>query len=587
MSAGKTRLSDPFFSRLLFLFVAVFGFLFALIIPPFQKTDEVSHFYKTVAVATGNFFCQTSENQPPHNLIPKSYFDLPDKMMAEFVNSKVTNRFPRRALLLTLREKTDLHKVPETASCSLPFIFYLPTSIVLALPILLGLNSLVIFYLGRLCFYAFATAIFWISLKVIPRKFQLLLVSCLALPMVAVQISSYNKEVFHLAFGSLAFALFLSLREKFTAKKIFVFTLSLVFLVLTRPQYFPFLALIFLAFKHHKVSQKTKSLMITGVIGVCLFGLAATIFFLPKISQFHASIINSEGVSAPLQLLYLQKFPLRFPSILFNSYTNHIEAYYKSLIGTYGSIHYYLDWWIYGFFGLLLAAVIYHYAQLKSELSKKELFVISAILLISTLTIFFLMYLYATPVGFYYVIDVQGRYFIMMLPYLMLIFSQIIKKLGTKFLIVGLIVASLMLLKNVYDRYYDYSTGQYHQEINVDAVFVSSSGVYKQTLAVNPNKKFRGLSFFIKKDGVLINQPFLLSIYDQTCSNKLREEVMMAHTQKSADYVDVVVAPLQGYATLCYSLEPFGGKSILNAQPLQIKADPQTSQPIALPLYAF
>src|SRR5258708_25711046 len=122
---NMTDFDSPIIKRFLFSFVVCVGLLLVFLIPPFQKTDEVSHYYKTVAVATGNFFCAKDPQGADRNLIPKSYFELPEKMMVEFVNKVPTNRFPKSLLLDELHRPTSFERVPETVSCSLPFIFYL------------------------------------------------------------------------------------------------------------------------------------------------------------------------------------------------------------------------------------------------------------------------------------------------------------------------------------------------------------------------------------------------------------------------------------------------------------------------------
>ncbi len=218
------------FLRFLWAYIVILGLVFVFIIPPFQKTDEISHYYKTVAVATGNLFCQKSTQ----NLIPRSLYEFPDKMMTKFVNESPQHRFPKGVIALILRENFDAKLVPETASCTLPFIFYLPSAIFLTLPILLKLNPLIIFYLGRLSFYLVSLALFYASLKIIPQKFRLLLLSYLSFPMVIIQMSSYNKEIFHIGFGSLALALFLSLKDRFTKINLVLFIASLILLILPR-----------------------------------------------------------------------------------------------------------------------------------------------------------------------------------------------------------------------------------------------------------------------------------------------------------------------------------------------------------------
>src|SRR5579859_50578 len=282
------KIDSQAIKRFLFGFVIGIGLLLVFLIPPFQKTDEVSHYDKTIAVATGNFFCTKNSQGQDRNLVPQSYFTLPEKMMAEFVNKVPTNRFPKSLLAEELHQSTSLERVPETVSCSLPFLFYLPVAAVLAPFIYFGTNALVIFYLGRLCFFLLAVALFYFSKKYIPQKYELLLLACMSFPMVLNLISSYNKEVIHLGFGFLALALFLSLKEKFRWQKFWFFIAALLLMIAARPQYVPFLALTLFVTPKNFIKKLSTS-FILSMVGVFSVGMCfVAVFLLPKILQFHA-----------------------------------------------------------------------------------------------------------------------------------------------------------------------------------------------------------------------------------------------------------------------------------------------------------
>jgi len=562
-------ISNQRFLRFLWVYIVILGLVFVFIIPPFQKTDEVSHYYKTVAVATSNFFCQKSTQNQPQNLIPKSLFDLPEKMMVNFINENPQHRFPKGAILPTLKEKYDGRLVSENISCTLPFIFYLPSVLMLALPIFLKLNPLIVFYLGRLSFYLISILLFYVSLKIIPKKFQLLLLSCLSLPMVIIQMSSYNKEVFHLGFGALSLSLFLSLKNKFDRRNLFFFLTSLVFFILPRPQYSPFFLLIFLVFDRQ---IKLKIIALIGLLGTGIIGIG---FYFQKIV-----LLGSNTLARP-QLLYLKMFPQNFFSVLFNSYTNHIEAYYKSLIGTFGSIHFYLDWYVYVFYGLLLCLTIYSYIKVSISLRFRELLFIAFIVSLTVFLTFFSMYLYATPVAFPYIVDVQGRYFIMILPYLIIIAAKIIKKFGIKLIYFGFIFVTLFLLKNTYDRYFDYSQAYYYDFSTFkNAKILSINKKIQHKLEIDFDKKLIGLHLIVdNKRPNLTDWPILITFYKNDCHTELRK-VIIGNSIVSQNYRDFIFSPpLKNISSICYVLEPFEAATFKNGLFFY--------QPPGLPIYAF
>lgn len=575
--------------KVISLYAIVSSLLLCFIIPPFQKTDEIDHYYKTIAVATGNFFCTNKGSKQFHNNLPKAYADLPEILFAEFTNQK-TNKFPIASLknALTIPDSSKSVWVEETQSCSLPFLLYVPVSLILVIPIKLHLSPLLVFYLGRVSFLLLAWLIIGVAYKICPQKYRLLLIGYLILPMVTIQLGSYNKEVFHLAAGGVAFASYFKLRKKFSKKVLMLLVVSLLLMVLARPFYAPLFILVPLSLP----KKAFKYSLATGMILVAIF-----VSFLPKVFQFHSGVLDSTGISAQLQLEYLANHPIHFLSVLISSYNNHIGAYQKSLIGTYGYIHYYLDWYIYTFFGAWILYLCFHYYKQPPNLSKREIIGMSITLTTIVLSCFFLFYLYATPVAFHYVIDVQGRYFISLLPYTILLVALVLKR-HLKFVVyTTLVIVIFFLLKNSYDRYYDYSQGYYSQNPEllsplsqnqkIDSIEIAQP--VTQLVAVDPDKKLLGFSLMVVNQNKKIASPLVLELYTPDCQQKISSTMVMNHLDSTSRYIDVRTKAVPNHSSqLCLIIKQFGQKPT-NAINPQLATEPNTlTQRILLvPFYAF
>ena len=539
-------------SNYLFIYIAFVSLLLVFIIPPFQKTDETSHYYKTIAVARGQFTCKTNQLGQKYNTIPANYETLPDVLLAEYVNKDHRHRFLKQTFnsVLRLREKSN-DGVIVSSVCNLPFILYTPTALVLSIPILLNINPILVFYLGRLTFCILALALIYISSKIIPKKFRLLLLGYLALPMVSIQLGSFNKEVFHLAFGALSFASFMKLREdknKILQKKskairlLIILLFSFAVLIISRPFYLPILLLALLPFSK-KIKKKAKYL----IFALVAIGAVVGFVYLPTLKSFHSSTIFANGISSRIQLEYIRTFPNKFISIFTNSYTNHVEAYYKSMIGTYGSIHYYLDSYIYAFFGIWLFVLLMHYKKVKFKLNKKELIVISFTLVAIVFLASFLMYLYATPIGYHYIIDVQGRYFINLIPYAILVLAELLKNHQKKIIILAFILAILFLIKNSYNRYFDYSEGYALNNQSFNDKYIHSIRINEEIVSllnVDSNKKIVGLMFKIVKEEGVIYPPLLIKTYEADCTTQLRKNLLVTHIDEIRGEHNIKFSPI-------------------------------------------
>jgi uncharacterized membrane protein len=404
------------------------GICLAIFIAPFDKPDEDLHFFKALAVSRGNLICKL-ENNTPINWIPLKYY--------QYVNS-LNQRGDYFAQSVTL---SDEKGVNEITSCVLPFIYYLIPGVVIAILDKFTVDINIIFFSGRIINFLIAFTIFVFSLKNLPPKFKYISLLVFILPMNLFQLSSYSKDVYHLTFGlflfneSLKFVIYQ--KENLTKNIIFIFVLLLF--ILSRPQYFPFslLALLLPFKKQRKINLALKKqllffLLLVQTTIITLWYLFNNQIYLSPHNQV-ISIPYSQEINPQLQLLTMIQKPWLLPKVIASAFYHYSGFYLQSLIGVFGWVDQNLPHIIYLIYYFLILMIIYLCSQLFNKHAKYAdkftlwvIFIYAAIAGLSTISIFGAMYLYATPVDNFIVYGVQGRYFLMIFPPLMLVLGYLI-----------------------------------------------------------------------------------------------------------------------------------------------------------------
>jgi len=412
----KAKNFDVFlrYVRFMALVFIVCGALFlALWISPFDKPDENLHFYKAFAVSQGHFICPV-ENGHVVNPIPSSVHD--------FVEAP--NKVPETKSVLT-------PTINEQNSCVLPFIYYLLPGLTIFVLWSMHVPITIIFFAGRLTNVCFALLILFISLKRLPIKLQLPSFFIYTLPMTLFQISSYSKDVYHIALGIfLLNKLFLFLSEKKLSDwDIGSFIFALILFILTRPQYGWFVLLLFLlpltkSKKHHLYLML---LSFSVVVGVLLFLIHHDVYLSPF--NENQSLVFHALINPQKQLLFIAKNPLSFLLTIFHSLTGFALFYVKSAIGIFGSLNEPLPNFVYAiyiFFGIVVSGILGFSKEISVFTRACGMFFLITVL--SMLTLFLAMYLYGSPVGSDVVYALQGRYFILLIPLVMILVASGIAK---------------------------------------------------------------------------------------------------------------------------------------------------------------
>ena len=404
----------------------------AILIAPFDKPDEDLHFFKAVAVSQGNLICPLKNNTPV-NWIPNKYY-----LFVSHQNQR-KDYFTHKNL-----QKTNT-QINEATSCVLPFIYYLIPGALIFILDKISLSIPIIFYGGRIINLLFAFSLIYWSCKNLPKQFKFLSLLVLILPMTMFQLSSYSKDVFHLSLGIFLFneSLKYVIYQQENKLKNFIFIFALLLFIISRPQYFGFALLsLLIPFKNkHNLKIRFRSelilflVLIQAVIGLLWYLFNNQVYLSPH-NQV-TSLSYSSQIIPKLQFFALIHKPWLLPKIMLSGLYHYGGFYLRGLIGIFGWVDRPLPELIYIlYFGLIIKATWQTKKLFKKEkkLTKNFTSKVIAIYLLATIlsfiSIFLAMYLYASPVENFIVYGIQGRYFLMILAPLILCLGWAANKLS-------------------------------------------------------------------------------------------------------------------------------------------------------------
>lgn len=323
----------------------IFGLVFIFFVPPFQKPDEVAHYYRVASLAQGEFTCSTSGDSSGFSLKEK-YFLLPQVYDTNRIAFNYEEKFDKDLLRnfdKSLNEQNE--NVEFTGFCSLPFIPYIPFTISFWLSELFNYIP-ISFYLSRIvAFTIFIVCVLLAFNNLKESKLKWVIVLYSLIPMVLHQASAVGYDYMQLALAPLIFSYvfrFLS-EEKIKKKDMVLFFISSLLFVFVKAGYY-FLPLIYFLIPYKKICKsKKKYLLITVgfLLSICAVALFMTLFF-KSVNIFS----QTDDVNAIEQLKNL--FDIRFTlNLVKTTISTHMASYIKGFIGAFGWLDYTLSSYAY------------------------------------------------------------------------------------------------------------------------------------------------------------------------------------------------------------------------------------------------
>ena len=391
--------------KVAFVIILLFGLLMVFFAPPMSFPDEAIHFARAESINEGVLY----PVKTPNGYYIKDYF-------FEMNQAKSGT---------TILEYNFSKPISDSwgywlASTNTPFYSYLFSALGILIAKCLDLSVIWTLWLGRLANLLLYGCFVYFAIKKAPvYKMPLLFMACL--PIAVSQVSSFSYDAFIFACTVVMFAYFIYMyKNKFETKDLAIFFIACLLMSFIKPPYV-FLALsIFAVPKENFPSAKLQkySAFATFAVFVIVILHFGNFFnqFIGASQHTMDYVLNSRNASFTAQMEYIMGNPTAIGTLMLFAVKSVFDVFVVN-----STFYHFAD-----FKGLILFNAIYlvFFAvfsvgyQHELNLSRKRRLILTAIVYFS---IFGILYCTWTPVGANYIVGIQTRYFVPMLPLIPLI----------------------------------------------------------------------------------------------------------------------------------------------------------------------
>jgi uncharacterized membrane protein len=409
---------------MLLALLCVATLFFAIITPPFQAPDENQHHMKALALAHGHVLTQQRGKAIGVDL-PRAALDI---HAVDFPTEvpPTPRHFERKHIVASAnadgkRPGTYFADFPNVASYA-PSL-YAAGAAGLSLGKAMGLPWIDVFYVGRLVNALVGLALLIAALRLLPFGRNAMLATAL-LPTFAYQTGSLSPDAVINGFGFLGLSL--ALRTGFMAATPARSAGLLVtgpLLALCKGVYLPLMAA-GLRWQQHRRDPRPGLILAAGALGAIAFvGWMHMSGGSQALYSIRARDTGASVMTAPLsdQLAIILHDPLAYVRVLFSSVAERAPVYALQIVGRFGWNAILMPLIAYPLAAVMLAAGVASGASVRFGAGQRIWWLAVAAgvaLLIETA-----MYLTGTPLGADYIQGTQGRYFLPLLPLVLMALS--------------------------------------------------------------------------------------------------------------------------------------------------------------------
>lgn len=543
--------------QLFLIMAAIFGTLFAFILPPFQAPDEQVHFYKAYAISKGQLLCSNAESSYAGSYLPSN--------ISDFVNSTDMTNTTRS--IGTLDNASQYYPSDNNvffehySSCVYNALPYLPQALGIFIGDIMNLNYIWIFYLGRLLNLLVYLLICFYSIKLIPRLKKVVFLLAL-MPMSLHQAASLSADGLTNALSLLLICYVLNVvykKEEYLNRKTLITIAALSILVsLLKITYFPLSLVVFLI----PISKykKIKNYFIINCSIVVLSMVSAVSWLLITRTMDIYVPVNTE-----IQLNSLIDDPLGYSSLLFKNIFNY-DNLYLQFIGILGWLSVPLPMIVYILYFLSFFVVIAIEGSKESEsITKGRVF--SIIISLSIFVIGYILvetslYLNWPQTSAVIVEGVQGRYFI---PLVLLLFYGLFLLVPTCIkhskLIICIFVAFTLLITSTKIISHYYFFGPRYQLLEPHNNHFIVDGILEDTELSQSfeadEDNLRGVSLYISTFQKQITTPYMFVLKKENDLSVIREVQLDVSKISDNSYYDIMFEPIENSKGQKYSISLF------------------------------
>lgn len=400
--------------KIYLILVIPLGILYCLANPLGKVPDEDYHVRKSMAIAQGNLFSHAKENGDAE--------DEFNVKLAELVTSS-TASYEEALIRINMEENDETTNMWYTTMALYAPVCHMPQAFGIIVARVLGGNLVVQCYFARLMNFAVAVFLVYQAIKLVPfKKHVILFISML--PIVLNEFASMASDALAIAISIffICYTLYLKYnKEKIMRKDVVILTISSIVVALCKIVYIPLVFLLFILPKEKFDTAKKKNIITTAIVAVSII---LNLIWLVYCSRF--LIMFNPGVNSGEQVKYVLSHPFRYILILFRTLNTYGQMFIVHLCGE-GLGHFNVQTSVlYVFPCIVIASMLFFINEDKEkvEIDKATKCVAFIIFLMIVALIYTSLYVQWTKLGYSIIEGIQARYFIPILPLVLLVVNN-------------------------------------------------------------------------------------------------------------------------------------------------------------------
>lgn len=413
--------------KLFWIIIPIICIMFLLVMPVFKNHDEAFHWFRILDMAQGNLLTEVIENKPIASFNDNS---------PEITTTEPEN-IDYKYIIDTIKEGLKLNDDIKYAELSTTSIYnpiqYLPQTLGVVLAKILCGNPMIMAYCARVINMLMAIIILYFALKKMPFGKVGLIVS-MCLPIAIEGFTSMSPDAITISVAYLFIAYIFNIvfdkdeNRKINKKDTIILAVLSVILALCKIVYLPIVGLMLLLTKNN---FKTKRTHIVIVLGIMSIAICANLLWLNTANMYLS--MYKDG-NSNLQIATIFQNPVLYIERVLFTLNYSIEDYIYPLFGSelgwneFAQMNYILP----SVIGALFVFVNIADNTLKIKMKKYQNIIIILIILAVIGLIFTSLYIQWNDSEDAIITGIQGRYFIPILPLIMLVVCSNLK-LKTEF----------------------------------------------------------------------------------------------------------------------------------------------------------
>lgn len=401
--------------RLFLYLIPIIMLMFLELMPTFKSHDEIFHWLRAYDITQGHFFTEMVDGKPRAT--------FPEEV-CEIGTFKSNTNINYADLKKQIKEQIteDGNKTIITLSTTAIYhpMQYIPQAFGIWISKLFTNKPIIMAYMARIMNMLITAVILYFALKNMPfGKKILLILICLPISIESFTSMSSDGITNAVAFFFTAYVLklFNEKDKKLSIKNKVILLISAIVIALCKIVYLPIVGLLLILPKNKFKNRKDKTATIGIIMGIAII---ANITWLVISMSYLATYKN--GNSA-YQIMNILTNPIEYLQTLFNTINMYGGNYLYSLFG--GEIGWNEHVKLYSIVPIVLGGLYTFFAvtdeEIKNKFSTYQKTIIILILIAIAGLIFTSLYIQWTPLFTYdYILGVQGRYFIPIMPLLAL-----------------------------------------------------------------------------------------------------------------------------------------------------------------------